>query len=216
MSKTTAPLLSFSASGQIGKTMVASSWKGVKYMRRYVVPANPNTLPQQTVRKTFALLREMYKLAPALLIAPWNAFAQGRPFTGMNKFVGENVRVLNGEPLLDNFIGSPGAKGGLAPVGITVDDAVASQFTVTFTVPEPPVGWTLAAAVAYCFPNQDPSGFFVGQITAAEDTAGPAYAVLLDDPGAVGDYVVGGFLRWTKPDGSAAYSVSISEIATLI
>src|SRR5262245_18965190 len=96
MSKTTAPLLSFDAAGSIGKTVVYSRWRGVSYARRHVVPANPNTTAQQEVRSTFALLREMSKLAPTLALAPWDAFAKGRPFTGMNKFVGENVRVLKG------------------------------------------------------------------------------------------------------------------------
>lgn len=216
MSKTTAPLLSFSAQGQIGKTMVASSWKGVKYMRRYVIPANPNTLAQQSVRKCFALLREMYKLAPQLLTAPWDAFAQGRPLTGMNKFVGENVRVLNGRPDMDNFIGSPGAKGGLPPTSITPDVSVANEIKVDFVVPAPPPGWTLAAAVAYAFLDQDPAGFFIGPISAGEDTAGPAYSVTLAGLTTGEVYQVGGFLKWTKPDGSFAYSVSLADQATPI
>jgi hypothetical protein len=213
MSKTTAPLLSFDAKGQIGKSMVASSWRGVKYMRRYVIPANPKTLAQQTVRSTFALLREMWKLAPALITAPWDSFAQGRPFLGMNKWVGENVRVLNGETDMNNFIGSPGAKGGLAPLGITVDDAVATQFTVTVDVPPAPPGWAISGAVAYAFLDQDPAGFFEGQITVAEDTAGPAYAVVLTGLTPAEEYQVGAFLRWTKPDGVLAYSVSLGTQA---
>lgn len=214
MSKTTAPLLSFNARGAIGKTMVSSSWRGVKYMRQYVVPANPRTVAQQTVRKTFALLREMYKLAPALIRAPWDAFAQGRPFTGMNKFVGENVRVLNGELNMNNFIGSPGAGGGLPPLGISVDDSVAGELTVGFTVPEPPTGWTLSAAVAYAFLDQAPNDFFTGTITAGEDAVGPDYEVTLAGLTATELYQVGGFLRWTKPDGKFAYSVSLATTGT--
>jgi hypothetical protein len=215
MSKTTAPLLSFTARGQIGKTMVASSWRGVKYFRQYVVPANPNTLAQQTVRGAFALLREMWKLAPALMQAPWDAFAQGRPFTGMNKFVGENVRVLNGEADMNNFIGSPGAKGGLAPLGIDVDDAVADQLTVTVETPPIPAGWAISGVVAYAFLDQNPSVFFTGQITVEEDTVGPAYAVVLADLLSGENYQVGAFIRWTKPDGSLAYSVSLGTQAVV-
>jgi hypothetical protein len=42
--------MSMSASGQVGKTLVYANWKGLKYARQYVTPANPNTGPQQTQR----------------------------------------------------------------------------------------------------------------------------------------------------------------------
>lgn len=213
MSKTTAPLLSFDASGQIGKTMVASSWKGIRYMRRYVKPANPNTTAQQTVRSTFALIREMYKLAPSILREPWDAFARGRPFTGMNKFVGENVRVLNGDANMNDFIFSPGSGGGLAPTGLTTDGSVANQITATVTVPSAPVGWTLTAVQFAIFLDQDPSGIFNGEITAAEDLAGPYVQNFSGLTSAV-VYQVGAWIKWTKPDGSFAYSVSLSAQET--
>lgn len=40
------PLFSLSASGQLGKALVYSRWKGRDYVREYVIPANPRTLPQ--------------------------------------------------------------------------------------------------------------------------------------------------------------------------
>jgi hypothetical protein len=66
MARTTAPLLGFNATGQIAKTMVYGTWRGVKYARRYVIPGNPQTAAQQTTRTTFATLREMWKLMPAI------------------------------------------------------------------------------------------------------------------------------------------------------
>jgi hypothetical protein len=214
MARTTAPLLSFGARGAIGKTMVASSWRGVKYMRQHVIPANPRTTAQQAVRSVFALLREMWKLAPAIQAEPWNAFAKGRPFTGMNKFVGENVRVLNGETVMDNFIGSPGAGGGLPPTSVVLADATGQIISATFTNPSPPDGWTLFAAQSVAFKDQDPAGFFTGPYVGAEDTAGPGYVVSLD-VGVAGDYQVASWLKWTKPDGSYAYSVGLTGQVTV-
>src|SRR3546814_18679316 len=107
MAKVNGPFLSFGGRGQIGKAMVAAKWCGVQYVREYVVPANPRSVAQQAVRTLFAYLREMWKLAPSETILAWNAFAKGRPFTGMNKFVGENERVRKGETKLANFIGNP-------------------------------------------------------------------------------------------------------------
>lgn len=50
MAKVTGPLFSISASGQIAKTLVYMKWKGLDDVRKYVVPANPNTAGQQTQR----------------------------------------------------------------------------------------------------------------------------------------------------------------------
>lgn len=213
MAKLTGPLLSFGATGAIGKTLVAAKWRGVPYARQYVKPANPQTTAQQTVRTTFALLREMWKLAPAQMIAAWNAFARGRPFTGMNKLVGENIRVLNGEPDMANFIASPGAAGGLAPLTfVAVTGTVAGSVDCTFTVPATPSGWTLTKAVAIGFVDQDPSGIFQGPIAVGEDASAP-YAVTLTGLPAGQNCICCGWLVWTKPDGSLAYSVSLTDAA---
>lgn len=214
MAKTRAPLLSFGGSGQIGKTMVASSWRGVKYMREYVKPANPRTTAQQGVRSVFALLGEMWKLAPSIQFEPWNAFAKGRPFTGRNKYIGENVRVLNGQPDFANFIGSPGSGGGVPPTSISAADAGGQVITVTFVNPAAPDGWMLTAAQAVAFQDQDPAGFFTGPYIGGQDIAAPIDTVSLD-VGEAGDYVVAGWLKWTKPDGSFAYSVSLLDTITV-
>lgn len=213
MAKLTGPLLSFGAKGAIGKTLVASKWRGIAYARQYVVPANPRTTAQQTVRTTFALLREMWKLAPAQLQDAWNAFAAGRPFTGMNKEVGENVRVLNGELDMTNYIASPGAGGGLVPLSFNaVTGTVAGTVDTTFTVPPAPTGWTLVKAVAIGFLDQDPSGIFTGNIVVAEDAVAPYAPTLTGLP--AGELCIAcGWLVWEKPDGKLAYSVSLSDSA---
>jgi len=82
MAKTTAPLLSMGASGQIGKSIVASKWKGRPYMRRHVVPANPQPAPQSSTRDIFNTLGQIYKRAPALFTDPWSLFATGQVLTG--------------------------------------------------------------------------------------------------------------------------------------
>jgi hypothetical protein len=214
MAKITAPLLSMGARGSIGKTLVASKWRGVPYMRQHVVPANPNTVAQQGVRSTFALLREMWKNAPAAIYDTWNSFAQGRPFLGVNKWIGENMRVLNTMPDMNNVIFSPGSKGGPAPATfLAVAGGAAGEIDVTFTYPTAPAGWAVASIVAAAFNDQDPAGFFTGPFVAETDAA-PAVTLTLSGLGAAMDCQVGGWLIWTKPDGSLAYSVSITDQAT--
>lgn len=214
MAKTTAPLLSFGGRGQIGKTMVASKWRGIPYMRQYVVPANPRTAAQTQVRTLFAFLREVWKLAPTGLQAPWDAFASGRKFLGFNKIVGENVRVMNGETDCDNMIFSPGARGGLSPTGVTVvTGTTPGGVLVAGSAPTAPSGWTFDALCACAFPDQDPTGIFTGPIVYGEDTSSTYSIPLLGF--AEGVVVqVGVWARWLKPDGTIAYSPSITYQAT--
>lgn len=213
MAKVTAPLLALGASGTIGKTMTFAKWRGIAYARQRVVPANPQSTLQTQIRATFALLREMWKLAPGRLSEVWNAFASGRPFTGMNKFVGENVRVLKYEADMQNFIGSPGAKGGLPPDGVVLASPGAGAITATFTVPAAPIGWAIVEAVSVAFIDQMPDGIFSGVITEAFDATAPYVPTFAGlDPG---DYVVASWLKWEKPDGSFAYSVGLTGTQTV-
>lgn len=43
MCKVTGPMHSDGASGQFAKAMVFAGWKGVQYVRKYVIPANPQS-----------------------------------------------------------------------------------------------------------------------------------------------------------------------------
>lgn len=214
MAKLSGPLLSFGARGQLGKTMVMSKWRGVPYARQHVVPTNPQTVAQQTVRKTFALLREMWKVAPAPIVDVWNSFAQGRPFLGVNKWVGENVRVLNGMMDMNNVIFSPGAKGGPQAVSFNAEAGVTpGTIDVDFVIPDAPSGWTLFAIAAAAFHDQPPAEFFTGPFVA-ETAPAPATSLTLSGLGAGEACQVGGWLIWTKPDGTLAYSVSTTVQAT--
>lgn len=214
MAKVTAPILSFAASGTIAKTATFAKWRGVAYARQRVVPANPQTTDQQFVRRTFALLREMWKLAPQALIDPWDAFASGRPFTGMNKYVGENVRVLNGDLNMDDWIGSPGARGGLPPDSVVLSSPIAGKLVGTFTVPAAPTGWAITNATLVAFKNQPPDGIFDGVISAATDVSAP-YAPEITGLTSAEEYVAAGWLVWEKPDGMPAYSVGLTGTFTI-
>lgn len=212
MAKVTGPLLSMGARGTIGKSIVMASWKGVKYARQHVTPANPRTTAQQANRTRFALLREVYKLAPAIVRAPWEAFVQGRPLMAVNKFVGENNRLLNGE--LDMLLAqmSPGARGGLPPVSVVAAAGLATgEVVVTVEVPDTlPDGWTVTAAHAAALVDQDPTGLFSGNFVAGSDVA-PPYEVTLAGFEAGQALVAYGWVEYAKPDGKAAYSVSLSD-----
>lgn len=212
MPKTTAPLLSFGASGQIGKTLVASKWKGRAYMRQYVVPSNPQSSEQTITRSVFSTLQSAYKTAPALFTAPWAAYARGKVLTDRNAFTKFNLAALRGESDLANFVFSPGALGGLVPASLS---AVAGNDIITCTITAPttlPTGWTISRAVAACIIDQDPEAPTDLTITAGEDTTS-TYEVVLSGLSAVA-YRVGAWFVYTRPDGTLAYSPSIYDTAT--
>lgn len=214
MAKVTAPLLSFGGSGAIAKTAVYATWRGVPYVRRHVIPANPKSAAQTTTRSTFAMLREFWKLLPTDGRAPWDAFATGRKFLGLNAFIGENMRVIRGETDMDLFIGSPGARGGLPPDAMSATTgSSAGEVDVDFTVPTGPSGWTLVSSVAMAFPDQDPSNDFGGPIVINSETSTPWDHTLAGLPDGVACQIAG-WLTWTKPNGQTAYSVGITDQAT--
>jgi hypothetical protein len=215
MAKVIAPLLSFGADGQIAKTGVYSKWKGIPYVRRYVIPANPRTTRQQVTRLLFKKLQQMWLLMPGDGKLPWLANAQGRPYTGVNKFTSVNVSGLDttSPPTdMDFFQGSPGAKGGLPPASIT---PTPGSGTVSLAVgaPQIPDDWTIARAMGIAFLNQDPQVDFEGSIQYQEDLSS-AYALAFTGLSGGEEYVFTAWLEWNRPDGTLAYSTSLTTTAT--
>lgn len=215
MAKLHGPLLSFGAQGQIGKTLVTSSWRGIKYARQYVIPANPRTVAQQTNRARFAFLREMYKLAPGPVRDPWLAFSKGRPFTDFNKFVGENNRLLVGQSTLTDALMSPGALGGLPPQAVSADPTASpGELDVEVLAPlQLPDGWTVDHIGAAACTQQDPTTLFATPFVA--DTAVPPTDTITLTGLPEGVLCVAwGWVVYERPDGRLAYSVSLSDTAT--
>lgn len=219
MAKTTAPLLSMGARGQIGKSQVYASWRGISYARQLVVPSNPNSSEQQSTRGVFASMSDLWKNGPTLMIAPWNAFASGKPLTGRNAFIGENIRAMRGEVDRALFVGSPGARGGPAAVSVTAVDGTSGNVDVEIVAPPTPDGWTLASAIAIVIIDGDPALTVPFPIAAAENNTpvdGGQTDISIDGIFEVGDdVVVAGFLQWTKPNGQTAYGASQSDTLTL-
>lgn len=215
MPKTTAPLLSFGASGQIAKTQVYATWKGIPYARRYSIPANPNTLKQSNNRDIWRMLGQAWLYAPTPIQAAFDTYATGKPLTGRNKFFQDNQRALAGDPPktdLEGFVFSPGARGGLPPTNLVATGG-ADQITFTADLPEVPAGWALTASIAAAIPNQAPQDTFSGTWFVNRDTTTPEENVVTGISIAQ-EYACGFFLEWTKPDGKTAYSISLFGLAT--
>jgi len=91
MAKVTGPLFSLSASGQIAKTLVFMKWKGIDDVRKYVIPANPNTAAQQAQRAYITAALAAWHVTDwiAADLTAWNLLATtlGRVMSGFNSFV---------------------------------------------------------------------------------------------------------------------------------
>ena len=94
MAKLHGPLFSLDARGQFGKTLVYSIWKGLNYARKYVIPSNPNTAAQQTIRGYFSAAVAAYKAEDQATKDAWDVAntAIGKPMTGFNYYLGLYVK----------------------------------------------------------------------------------------------------------------------------
>lgn len=95
MAKVEGPLLSLGAGGALGESIVFSSWKGINYVKKYVVPANPNSTDQQTQRAYFgnavdAFHGAEYILSDRLSLNRAATFS-GKAQSGFNLMVGKYI-----------------------------------------------------------------------------------------------------------------------------
>jgi len=75
-------------SGTVAKTGVYSKWKGIQYRRKHVIPHNPKTAKQTTVRGSFANAVSHWKTAfNGLQKVAYKYLAGGKAESGFNMFV---------------------------------------------------------------------------------------------------------------------------------
>lgn len=88
--------------GKVGD-VVGASWKGIPYIRQYVIPANPNTDAQKAERDLFRDIVYIAKtlLGPVLQVF-WDPFL--RQNSGWAQFIGETRKVYLEEGTYDNVL----------------------------------------------------------------------------------------------------------------
>jgi len=110
MAKVRTPLLSIDASGQLGKSLVFLRWKGIRDVRKYVIPANPRTNLQQAQRSRFQLAVQAWHSVGMTGTdkEAWGRYSSvsGRIQSGFNAFVQWFVKtkLQNKIPLSINSI----------------------------------------------------------------------------------------------------------------
>lgn len=120
MAKLIAPLFSFSARGQLAKTLVYSGWKGIDDVRSYVIPANPQSADQQTQRSYFTDGVDAWHDTGLVAddVTAWNRYASTlpRPQSGFNAFVAAVIGLRQAGISLANL--AMGFNGGIADSGV--------------------------------------------------------------------------------------------------
>lgn len=115
-------------SGKVGP-VVGAKWKSIDYMRSYVVPANPNTTGQQTVRTKFSALVVYARLLLATILQTyWDPFYSS--MSGFNAFISQNYSKLSVGNLMDTDCII--TKGTLAGDAITTAVKSSGSLTISF------------------------------------------------------------------------------------
>lgn len=85
------PLFSLEASGTVGGAVVYSKWKGRDYVRRHVVPANPRSVGQLSVRAMMQFLTQWWDSLSDADQLSWDTPAAVTNISPFNAYVAYNL-----------------------------------------------------------------------------------------------------------------------------
>lgn len=123
-------------SGKVGP-VVGGKWKDIDYMRSYVIPANPNTASQQTVRAKFSALVALGRSLLSSILQPyWDPFYSG--MSGFNAWISENYSLASSVGAIDET--AIMAKGTLESTPILTAEYATGTGVITGTFSEDTYG----------------------------------------------------------------------------
>jgi len=91
MARVSGPLMSVSASGAFGGSMVFGTWKGRPVVRQLVIPNNPKSAKQVGIRAMMGFLAAAWK---AKVLPKWTGYeakAAAEAISEYNAYIGENL-----------------------------------------------------------------------------------------------------------------------------
>jgi len=84
------PLFSITASGTLADVLTYSHWKGIPYVRTRVIPENPQTASQTSIRVTMTAGVSTYQDVAQVPVASktsWDYYAEGMGMSGFNRYI---------------------------------------------------------------------------------------------------------------------------------
>lgn len=96
MTRVTGPLFSLTASGTLGDVITYSTWKGLPYVRSRVIPANPQTDAQVSIRDTLTAGVSSWRddaSVPETSRTSWEFYASGTGMSGFNRYIKQFIEA---------------------------------------------------------------------------------------------------------------------------
>lgn len=91
MVKVAGPLMSFDASGSLADAITFSKWKGRNYVRQRVIPTNPKSALQVSVRAMMRFLSQMWAGIGDTPQGSWEDRADASLISPFNAYIGHNA-----------------------------------------------------------------------------------------------------------------------------
>lgn len=111
------PLMSLDASGTIADAVTFSKWKGRNYARQRVIPANPNSVSQQSVRAMMKFVSQAWAALTTGNKATWQVRADQTTISTFNAYVATNLNRWRSFKLPSKA--DPADESGVAPAAPT-------------------------------------------------------------------------------------------------
>ena len=90
MVKLSAPMLSLGASGTIANAITFASWKGRAYARERIIPTNPQSALQTSMRSMLRFLSQAWDAIGTTPKASWADLAAAGQYSTFNAFIAKN------------------------------------------------------------------------------------------------------------------------------
>jgi hypothetical protein len=91
MAKVTGPLMSITASGTFGGTLVFAEWNGRAYVRKHVIPKNPKSAMQTGIRSLWKFLSSLWIEIAANTKLTWATIADPQQISNFNAYMQYNM-----------------------------------------------------------------------------------------------------------------------------
>ena len=151
--------------GKIGE-VVGATWKGIKYIRSYVIPSNPNTTAQIVVRTKFATIVKMAKALLGGVLQPyWDPFLKSN--SGWAEFIG---RAMKDMTVIGDFNLVKIAEGSLENTPILTAVYAGTDVTITWDESVLSNGALTDGAIAFVYDAFNGVGFVNGSATRDDET----------------------------------------------
>lgn len=143
MVKVNAPALSLDASGKLGGAIVFSKWKGRNYVRQLVVPANPKSAMQVSMRAMLKFLAQNWTNTTSGQKATWEDYAAQLIASEFNAFVSRNQQRWRNF-LMPSCMDPATEAGSDATIGSWAATGGVRQITLSWAVTTASDGWGIA------------------------------------------------------------------------